>query len=105
MPEDGLKFRTHHGPPVQLASDELLIEELIKRERLKVVQATQEVPIEHKEWEGLMQSVYKKIGELLGDFLNKDNMIDRDEQYMPGSRTLIFAGRIVVLTALPEEGH
>ena len=103
MNENDLKFRTASGPPVQLAPDELLIEELMKRNRLKVVMATQEVDLLQKDRPGLWHGVEKRIAEMIGDFMLRNQMIAHDTETARQRNMLTFSGSVVALTTLEEE--
>jgi len=105
MPEDSLKFRTPYGPTVCLASDAILIEELMKRNRLKVVRVENTVSSFYIREPGFQQRIEIDQGERMGRFIAGEGMSSTDIVVNDATNQAVFTMWAVMLTPDNKESH
>ena len=88
---------------LDMLSDQELVDELIKRERLIVVTATRSYPIELHDRPNFMLAVNNKLGLDTGEYLTKNQMIAVEENFNYKTRYMEYSAVTVVLSLLPEE--
>jgi len=111
MNPNDLKFRTPHGPPVELASEECLIDELMKRKRLRVVRVENVVPAALVRGEGtdFQQHMEFSQGKHIGQHISTHAMCQTSITFQPACpehpEQATFEMWAIVLAPNAEGGH
>jgi hypothetical protein len=99
----GYESSVARGTYLNCMTDEHLIDELIKRKRLLVINAHRVVDRIHHDTPGLMEGAHAKLAEDIGKHLLLESMIAFEEEYNYRTRQMQYSADCIFLTPAPEE--